>query len=744
MKRSNRQLRFLYGLMLAVTFLVIVNVFLVTVFKVHIRSNTSLEGYISSVSNVEERIFASRGNIYDEEGEILAQDVKTYDIICYLDPDRLSSGNEVAYVDNPAFTARALAPILEMEEADIYDILTSNTGLYQIELGAAGRNISEEQKNAIEAIEGLHGIGFRNSYKRYYPYGETVCPQLVGFAQSDNTGKLVGKLGIESYLNDELSGTDGYHSYQRDKYGYILPGMFDETKDAVNGYDVYLTLDVSIQEALNTALNTTMEFKAASRAWGAVVEVKTGRILAWGQTPSFNPNQLTSDDVQVNFGSQLAYEPGSVMKSIIYSAAMDLGVYDGEATFDSSPYCYTGTGDRTYSGDGFGCIHNVSDLDWGNIPLDYGLIYSSNVATATLLSQYVGVSRFEDYIHRYHLYENVNTDGIDEIPGYTNYGLSPVDNITASYGQGSSTTMLQLLQAYTAIFGNGEMVKPYFIDRIVDPNTNTVVYQGNRKVVSTPIRKSTASQMQDLLRRVVADPEGTCRHYAAKTVEVMGKTGTGEIPLDGGYSENENIISCMLGFPYGDPEYMVYFAYVSPMTLYYNYDIKPIPDLIDRIALLENLVINEEDMGKAEKYIHHYDMPNLRSMSVSDAKETLEDIDMNVVIIGDGNEIVDQYPEEKEDIYTGENIFLLTEGRNISLPDFTGWTRKDIIHYWNMSKLPITMDGYGVAYEQSVSPNSIVDGSEEIIVRLREINYTEPVPEEVPEEASETDAEDPE
>jgi len=180
------------------------------------------------------------------------------------------------------------------------------------------------------------------------------------------------------------------------------------------------------------------------------------------------------------------------------------------------------------------------------------------------------------------------------------------------------------------------------------------------------------------------------------------------------------------------------------MTLYYNYDIKPIPDLIDRIALLENLVINEEDMGKAEKYIHHYDMPNLRSMSVSDAKETLEDIDMNVVIIGDGNEIVDQYPEEKEDIYTGENIFLLTEGRNISLPDFTGWTRKDIIHYWNMSKLPITMDGYGVAYEQSISPNSIVDGSEEIIVRLREINYTEPVPEEVPEEASETDAEDPE
>ncbi|MBQ2509678.1 MAG: hypothetical protein II529_02525, partial [Erysipelotrichaceae bacterium] len=318
-----------------------------------------------------------------------------------------------------------------------------------------------------------------------------------------------------------------------------------------------------------------------------------------------------------------------------------------------------------------------------------------------------------------------------------NYGLSPVDNITASYGQGSSTTMLQLLQAYTAIFGNGEMVKPYFIDRIVDPNTNTVVYQGNRKVVSTPISKSTASQMQDLLRRVVADPEGTCRHYAAKTVEVMGKTGTGEIPLDGGYSENENIISCMLGFPYEDPEYMIYYAYISPMTLYYNYDIKPVPDMIDRIALLENLVINEEDLEQAEKYIHHYEMPNLNSFVTSDAKERLEELDMNVVVIGDGNSIVDQYPQEKQDIYTGQNVFLLTDGRNISLPDFTGWTRKDIIHYWNMSKLPITMDGYGVAYEQSVSANSIVDGSEEIIIRLREIKYTEPVVEEVPESDTE-------
>lgn len=739
MKRSNNKLRFLYFLMLTATFLVIVNVFLVTIGKIHIRSNTSLENYVQSVSNVEERIFASRGNIYDSNGSIVAQDVKTYDIICYLDPDRLSSSDEVAFVDNPSFAASALAPILDMDANEIYSLLVNNKGLYQIELGAKGRNLSEEQKKQIEAIEDLHGIDFRNSYKRYYPYGETFSPQLVGFAQSDNTGKLIGKLGIESYLNDELSGTDGYHSYQRDKYGYILPGMFDETINAVNGYDVYLTLDVSIQEALNSALATTIEAKNASRAWAAVVEIKTGKILAWGQTPSFDPNNLLQDDVQVNYGAQLAYEPGSVMKSVIYSAAMDMGVYDGEQGFDSSPYCYTASSGRTYAGDQLGCIYNVSRLDWGWIPLDYGLIYSSNVATATLLSQYVGIDNYRNYLEKYHLYQKVNTDGIDEVSGYTNYGLSPVDDITATYGQGSSTTMLQLLQAYTAIFGNGEMIRPYLIDKIVDPNTDTVVYQGSRKVVSNPISKNTAKQMQDLLRRVVAEPDGTCRHYAAKTVEVMGKTGTSEIPLDGGYAEDENIISCMLGFPYEDPEYMVYFAYVSPETVYFNYDIKPIPDLIDRIALLENLIFNGSEGGEDQKYIERHEMPNLLSKNINEARTTLEDMDLKVIEISDGTHVIGQLPKEKEDVYTYQRVFLLSDGNIITVPDFTGWTRREVIDFWDLSHVSIKMDGFGVACEQSLPPGTVLQPGEEIVIRFRDINQKEEQTQEPEEEIAESD-----
>ena len=708
--------------MLAFVALTIANVFFVVVGHVHIRSMTYLDDYVNSVSSDEETIFASRGHIYSGDNILIAQDVRTYDIICYLDSDRLASGDNIAYVDDPLFTAKALAPILEMEESEIYEMLTANQDLYQTELGAKGRNLSEEQVNEIKAIEGLHGIEFRNSYERYYPLGSDFSPYIVGFAQSDENGKLVGKMGIEYSFNEELSGSDGYHVYQMDKNGYVLPGMYEEKQEAVNGYDIYLTLDTSIQEALNNCLQTTIESKNASKAWGAVVEIKTGKILAWGQYPTFDPNTLDISDYN-NYGSELAYEPGSVMKSIIYSAAIDLGVYDGNATFDSSPFCYDDYGERTYGSDSIGCIYNVSKLDWGKIALDYGLIYSSNVATATLLTSYVGDKNYEEYLNRFHLYQKVNTDSISEVSGYTNFGLSIADNITATYGQGSSTTMLQLLQAYTAIFGNGEMVKPYYIDKIVDPNTNTIIYKGQRTVVSNPISEDTAKQMQELLRRVVADPEGTCRHYEASTVGVMGKTGTSEIPLDGGYSEDDNIISCMLAFPYEDPQYMVYYAYISPETVYYNYDVKPVPDLIDRIALLEGLTFNEgEDSGVT--YIEKNAMPNVLSKDVNEAKEILEELDLEVYVIGDGNRIISQYPAKSEDVYTNQKVFLLSDGDNIALPDFTGWTRKELIGYWNLSGIPITIEGYGVVYEQDVLPGTIID-REDVTVRLREIYHAE-------------------
>ena len=714
-------LRIVYIIALIAVTACIVNVFIVSVFKLHVRSNTSLESYVQSVSLVSETVYAKRGNIYDANGEIVAQDQKTYDIICFLDESR-KSGNNIAYVDDPLYTSQVLANFLDMDQADIYYLLTANPDLYQTELGVKGRNLSEETMNAILNYPNIHGIGFKESNKRIYNQGQSFAPYLIGFAQSDEEGKLVGKMGLEAYLNEELSGIDGKHIYQQDKHGYILTGMYEEYIPASNGYDVYTTIDTSVEQALEKAFEDVTEQNNASQAWGAVVEISTGKILAWGQTPSFDPNVLEIDNYN-NIGSQLPYEPGSVMKSFIYAAAMDTGKYDGHAYFDSDPYCYLANGTypyRTYDGNYYGCISNAAGKSWGTIEMDYGLIYSSNVATSTLLTDYVGVDTYSEYLDKFGFFKEVDTDGMAEVTGYKNYTW-PSEKLALTYGQGSSVTMLQLLQAYTAIFGNGEMVKPYFIDRIVDTDNNEVVYSGKRTVVSTPIKESTAEEIQALLTRVVSDPAGTAKYYAVDEVNIMAKTGTSEIVEGAGYNSDDSITSVMLALPAENPQYMIYFAYISPYDYYNHTYSTPVKDLIRRVAILTEVGYNPNE-NQINNPIKKVKMPNVIGRNYFEAENSLRnDHDFEVIKIGNGDTVYKQYPAANDTTYSRSKVFLLTDTENITLPDMTGWTRKEVIAYWQLTGIPFTLDGYGVVIGQSLSPGSYIDKDSDVIINFGSI-----------------------
>ncbi|MBR3227542.1 MAG: PASTA domain-containing protein, partial [Erysipelotrichaceae bacterium] len=508
----------------------------------------------------------------------------------------------------------------------------------------------------------------------------------------------------------------------QDKHGYVLAGMYEEQIPADNGYDVYTTIDSSVQQALEKAFEDVTSQNNASKAWGAVVEINTGKILAWGQTPSFDPNVLDIDNYN-NMGSQVPYEPGSVMKAFIYAAAMDIGNYDGHAYFDSSAYCYLSNGPspyRTYGSENYGCISNAAGKSWGTIELDYGLIYSSNVATSTLLSDYVGVETFSEYLDRFGFFKNVDTDGIAEVTGFKNYTW-PSEKLALTYGQGSSVTMLQLLQAYTAIFGNGEMVKPYFIDKIVDTDHGEIIYQGKRTVVSTPIKESTARQMQKLLRRVVSEPGGTAKFYSIDEVDIMAKTGTSEIVEGSGYNSDDSITSVMLAFPEENPQYMIYFAYVSPYD-YYNHTFStPVKDLIRRVAILTEVGYNPNETQIKES-IRKETMPSVVGDDYYEAATLLnEQYGLEVIRIGNGDTVFKQYPESFSSVYSRSKVFLLTDNSNITLPDFSGWTRKEVIDYWQISGIPITLKGFGIASGQSVAAGSSVDRNTEVEVSFSSI-----------------------
>ena len=236
------------------------------------------------------------------------------------------------------------------------------------------------------------------------------------------------------------------------------------------------------------------------------------------------------------------------------------------------------------------------------------------------------------------------------------------------------------------------MVKPYFIDKVVDSyDPSIVIYQGERTVVGTPIKESTAKSMQALLERVVSDPAGTAQYYAIDEVSVMAKTGTSEIAsISGGYNEGDSIPSVMLAFPAD----MIYYAYVSPYDYYNHTYSDPITDFIKRVAILTNVGYNATD-EQIQNTISSYEMPSLINRDMTYVDDRLNDLGLDIIYIGEGDKVVEQYPSAGQTVYTGQKVFLKTDSSNITCPDFTDWTRKEVIEYWSTSGLPIVLNGYG-------------------------------------------------
>ena len=395
--------------------LLIADVFLVSVRKLHARSNTDLSVYADTKNVVTETIHAQRGFIYDSQGNIIAEDNHTYNIICILDENRLNADDSPAYVKDKEGTAGILSEILGIAYDKVLGYLTQE-GKFQTELGDSGRNLSKEVKDAIEAYD-LPGIEFEDSVQRVYPLG-TFASNLIGYVSRDEDGTYSGKMGIEQVLESYLSGKDGYTTYQTDADGFVLPGMKETTVSATNGANVTLTLNKNIQETLEQSFATTNETFHPDRIWGAVVEVDTGKVIAWGQSPSFDPNTLDITDYS-NYGSQVPYEPGSTLKTFTWAATINEGKYDSNATAEGYRYCYVSDENnnpvRTMDTENaYGCVMNYHNESYSNPTLDDGLKYSLNTVAATLENEYITPDILLDYLNAFGFFSNVNTDGILE------------------------------------------------------------------------------------------------------------------------------------------------------------------------------------------------------------------------------------------------------------------------------------------------------------------------------------------
>lgn len=718
-KRKKRRTKTVSRIMiitLVTIMLLVADVFCVAIGKVHPNSQTDLSPYVDSSNTVVEYTKAMRGNLYDRNGNVIAQDAKTYNIVCILDENRPSIDGEITYVKDKEATASALSKILLIDYDKVLALLSQD--IYQTELGSAGRNLSKNTKDEIEALE-LPGIEFTDSIQRLYP-NHTFASNLIGYAIADENGSTVGQMGLELYLDSYLAGQDGKRVYQVDKNGYVLPGMKEETVSAINGNDVYLTLDAGIQQALETAFKETEQKFNATSVWGGVMEIDTGKVIAWGQSPSFDPNSLENITNYNNIGSQSAFEPGSTMKTFDWAAAINEGKYDGSALADGNEFCWTSDADnnpsKTSKENSMGaCIYNASQKKWGTVTLDDGLVYSLNTVAATIETEYITPAVYEQYLQDFGFFQKVDTDGLPESAGIKQFTW-PADKLSLSYGQGSTVTMLQMFQAYSAIFSDGTMVKPYFVESIRDPyDSSNVIYQAETDVTGNPITEETAQQIQSILYDVVNRSDGPARFYKIPECELMGKTGTAEVAgNDGKYEAGRNIASVMLAMPADDPKVLVYYAFDAAYTVQMVTYTEPQKSLLRKIAQVygfsgdsSSVTAVTTDQNKDVELVETQ-MPSLLNHTVDYSVKQLDGSNTKLTVLGGGRNVIDQYPKTSDTLTTGDRVFLLTDTSSFEMPDLTGWTRKDVAALWSITGFGFELSGEGVVTSQSVPAGTVV------------------------------------
>ena len=707
--------------------IIVSNVLFTMVTHTHFRSGQDIIAYKdeNGNENVKTTMTASRGTIYDRNGEIIASDENTYTLVLYLNEDRTGINNEPAYVKDIDKTARLLSEKLNMDKDTIAKIIedAKADGKYQTELGTKGKNLSPSVKESIEALD-LSGIGFTQTVERKYP-NNYFASTLIGYAQYDDEAKqIIGKMGLESTLNEYLTGSDGTTISKTDKYGNALPGTTYVEEYKQDGNDVVLTIDQNVQLALESLMQKTMKFPGKpDKAWALAVEVETGKILGWTSYPSFDLNTRNDLTDYSDNNSTFIYEPGSVMKGITYSAALDSGKYPYNSDYTANVFYFSETQDGKIIRVGSQSeaittpVYDAERKNHGTLSFDKGFAISSNIAICELLTNYITPEIYRDYIDKFGFLKAVDIPFVTNSTGNINFNYA-IEKLSTGFGQSINVTSLQMVQAYSAILNDGKMMRPYVVDRIEDSNSHKVIEQYEPTVVGTPISEESSAYMRKLMKKVM-EKDGTGYYYGMKDVDIIAKTGTGEISSSSGYIGGKWTMSIMAAAPSDDPKVMLYYAFQGGD--YTNYDREPFKTAMREILVAQGLTGTSTDADSEKKTNDYaeYTMPSLINHTLEYAKNKLSSCKVNQIVIGNGSSVISQYPSAEESIISNQNVFLLTDGTKIEMPDMSGWTVKDITAFWKLTGIQIQMEGSGAVYKQSVKKGQAINANSEITVQLK-------------------------
>ncbi len=695
-------------------------------------------------------VSAHRGTIYDQNMNILAISETVENI--YLDPHELKQSKA-----DLELIGTVLGEILDVDKEKIVKLGKDLTKRYQLVSANVEESVAAEVRSFIQEQK-ISGIHLEPSSKRSYPYG-SLASQVIGFTNASNTGSE----GIEASYNSYLEGTAGKVITTKGNNEMDMPYSYEKYVEAIPGCDVVMTLDTTVQACLEKQMEAAIaRYDVQNGAFGLVMEVKTGKILAMATLGGYDPNNyLEIADTEVSeeleqlklsylaqpegsdayekgkaaYSAALSsarlkqwrnrvlsdgYEPGSTFKVLTMAAALDCGAIDLNTSFHCS-------GSEKIPGRSQ-LLHCWRSTGHGAEKTPQALQNSCNLAFAHIALK-LGGERFYDYISRFGIMEKTGVDLAGESKGvfFSKELIVDTDKwgtaslTSGSFGQTFKLTPIQLVRAISAVVNGGNLMEPYIVSEVLDADGNTVLRQ-EPTVVRQVISPETSKTMCALLESVVT--EGTAKNASVAGFSIGGKTGTSEkidVLDENGQPTLDKIVSFVGIAPMDNPEYIVLVALDTPSRAtgtYISGGVMAAPtvgavmaDILPYLGVKQTF--SQEDMAGKQIVVEDF-----QGLSQKEAEKILKANGLTAQHIGSGETVTGQIPAAGASVPGGSELLLYygddAPSQSVEVPDFKGMNRQqasDAAGALGLYILPVGNQEISTtvtATAQSIEPKTLV------------------------------------
>lgn len=725
-----RRYYFLLILLLGIAVLWIVQLFLIQVKDVYnlkelrLRRNRPVKEFINPI----------RGSIYDRNGNLLVTTEKYFQVDIDLNSIRkyLIRNDDSRSLEE---VKEKIARLAENATGESYSVLKKRLDskspilFYSLNELKLDKMLESFNNNKINGYI-TEFIGFKRKYM-----SEHVASRLIGHVKESretisktriNKSKysIEGETGIEASFNEELSGKFGWKEVIKYANGTNIPALGLQSKEVVDGYNLYLTIDSEMQFEVEKLLKDKIAEYEANVGMCTVMDPQTGEIIVMA---GFEKDDIGKDPALLrsssNFPVSYLFEPGSAFKPFTMLGAIENGVYNPQERIDC----------RTYYPDYTGQKKNKERKIVDDHPLDYPLsgeeiiAYSSNVGIAKIAEK-LGEGKFYQQLRRlgFGLTTATRLYGLKKGQLNPTYKWSQFSLHSISFGQEIGVTQLQLANAYCAIANGGELLEPRIISRITDKSGN-LVEETQRKVTRKIASQSSIDTIKAYLGKVFE--YGTGKYYDNDVLGLAGKTGTAEVKSAKTRGTNKwEYTSTFVGYlPKDDPKYVIVVTFDKPARKYRFAATSALPTFE---KVYERLLSSTNSNVKFDYILKNSDMlimPDLTGMKISQAEKTVQELGVEYYTNKTNMDAIvnHQYPEAgfmfKKD-KENKVIFYSTIAENTNtdvMPDFRKSTLRRALEFCIRKNIKVDTQGEGIVYQQNIPAGTKITEGMKLIIKCR-------------------------